>query len=82
MGGHGNELAGYLQIHLLALLQIFLILIQDQRNGDILYFDFILTQQEQDQIQRALKILQRLTALGLHHLFQFENGIIQWSLPQ
>ena len=82
MGGHGDELAGHLQIHLLAPLQILQILVKDQGNGDILYLDLIFAQQEQDQIQRALEILQRFAALGLHHLFQLENGIIQWYLPQ
>ena len=77
MSGHGDELAGYLQIHPLALLQIRLVLIQDQGDGDVLYLDLILAQQVQDQIQRPLEILQGFAALGLHHLFQFENWIIQ-----
>ncbi len=55
VGSHGDKLAGHLQIHLLALFQIILVLVQYQRNGDILYFYFIFTQQEQDQIQRPLK---------------------------
>ena len=78
MGSHSDELAGHLQIHLLAPLQIFQILVQNQGDGDILYFDLVLTQQEQDQIQRAFEILQRFVALGLYHLFQLENRIVQW----
>ena len=42
MRGHGHKLAGHLQIHLLPLFQIFQILIQDQCNGYILNFYFIL----------------------------------------
>ena len=58
----------------LPLVQIGQILVQDQGNGDVLYLDFILAQQEQDQVQRPLEILQSLRRLGLHHLFQLING--------
>ena len=77
MGSHGDELTGHLQIHLLALLQIRQILVKDQGNGDVLYFNFVFAQQEQDQIQRPLEILQRLAALGLHHPFQLKDQIVQ-----
>ena len=51
-------------------IQIGQILIQNQRDRDILYFNFILAQQEQYQVQRALKVLHPLPVV--HHLFQLE----------
>ena len=77
MGSHGHKLAGHLQIHLLAPVQIRQILVQNQGNGDILYFDLILTQQEQDQVQGPLKILELL--FSLDHLFQLINGTFQFA---
>ena len=44
VGGHGDELAGDLQVHLLPLVQIFQVLIQDQGDGDILNLNFIFSQ--------------------------------------
>ena len=63
--------------HPLPLFQIRLILLQYQRDGDVLYFDFILAQKVQYQVERPLEVLQRLVAPGLHHLFQLENRIVQ-----
>ena len=77
LGCHGDELAGNLQIHPLALFQIRLVLLQDQRDGDVLYLYFIFSQQVQYQIERPLEILQRLVAPCLYHLFQLENRIVQ-----
>ena len=74
---HSHKFAGYLQVHLLPLFQVCQVLVQDQRNGDVLNLDFIFTQQEQDQVKGPLKILQRLCRLALHHFFQFENRIVQ-----
>ena len=58
-------------------LQIRQILVKDQRDGDVLYFNFVFAQQEQNQIQRPLEIFQRLAALGLHHPFQLKDQIVQ-----
>ena len=77
VGSHGHKLAGHLQVHLLAPVQIRQILVQNQGNGDILYFDLILTQQEQDQVQGPLKILELL--FSLDHLFQLINGTFQFA---
>ena len=79
MGGHGHKLAGHLQVHLLAPVQIGQILVQDQGNGDVLYLDFILAQQKQDQVQRPLEILKLL--FSLNHLFQLINGTFQLPVP-
>ena len=79
VGSHGHKLAGHLQIHLLAPVQIRQILVQNQGNGDILYLDFILAQQEQDQVQGPLKILELL--FSLNHLFQLINGTFQLPVP-
>ena len=44
MGSHGNKLAGYFQVHLLALGEPLEILVTDQRNGDVLDFHLIFAQ--------------------------------------
>ena len=70
LGGHGDELAGHLQVHPLAQLQVAEVLVQDQRDGDILYLDLIFAQQEQYEVQRSLEVLQLPPVM--HHLFQLE----------
>ena len=68
MGCHRHKLTGHLQIHLLTALQPTDILVANQRNRDILDLHLILAQKEQDQIQRALKVL-HLLLFGANHLF-------------
>ena len=74
LSGHGDKLAGHLQIHLLAQLQVGQILLQNEGDGDILYLDLVLAQQIEDQIQRALKVLHALPAV--HHALQFIDRYI------
>ena len=57
MGGHGDKLAGDLHVQPLHLVQIGQILLQNRRNGNILYFYFIFTEQEKNNIQRPFEIL-------------------------
>ena len=73
LGGHGDELAGYLQIHLLAFLHPDQILIQDQRDLNVPDLHLIFAQQVQDQIQGAYKVLPVLF-FALHHPFQVVDG--------
>ena len=67
--GHGDKLAGHLQVHLLAPVQIRQILLQNGGDLDILYFNFILAQQLKNNIQRPLKILQHV-GLGMDDALQ------------
>ena len=81
MRRHGDKVAGDFQIELLALLQIGKILVQDERDGDILYFDLVFREQVKDQVKRPLKVLQLLAAAFLHHALELEDGVIH-VLPQ
>ena len=69
MGCHGYEFAGDLHIHPLHLFQIGKILLQNSCNGHILYFNFIFAQKQENNIQRAFKILHTLIA-GTDNAFQ------------
>ena len=60
VGRHGDELAGDLHIHPLHFIQIGQILLQNGGDLDILDLYFIFAQQQEDDVQRAVKILQRL----------------------
>ena len=76
MRRHNDKFAGHLQIHFLSLLQPHNVLVADQGNGNILYFQLIFPQKKQNQIQRAFKILHLLRP-GVNHLFQFEYRTFQ-----
>ena len=73
---HCDELARDLEIELLSLLEIGEVLVQDERDGNVLNFYFIFRQQEEDEVQRSLKVLQRFRAALVDHALQLENGIV------
>ena len=73
---HCDKLARDLEVELLSLLKIGEVLIQNERNGNVLNFYFIFRQQEEDEIQRSLKVLQRFRAALVDHALQLENGIV------
>ena len=82
MRRHRDELTRDLQIHPLPLLEIGQILVENERDGDVLNLYFVLAQQEKDEVQRALKVLERFAAPGLNDLFQLKNRVIQTCTPQ
>ena len=73
---HRDEFARDLEIELLSLLEIRKVLIQDQRDGNVLDLYFIFRQQEENEVERPFKVLQRLRAALVHHALQLENGIV------
>ena len=66
IGGHRDELAGDLHIQPLSLVEISKILLQNGGDADVLYFNFILAQQEQDHVQRAVKVRRKLVPRPHH----------------
>ncbi len=78
VAGHGNEFAGDLHVQALHFFQIIKVLLQNGGDGHILDFNFVLTQQFKDNIQRALEILPDLGAGmddALQPVFRFgHNG--------
>ena len=83
VGGHGDKLAGHLQIQFLPLGHPLEVLVQDQSDLDVLDLHFVFIQQMEDQIQRTHKILQ---ILGFHldHPLQVIDGAVhgRTSLPR
>ena len=79
MGGHGDKLAGNLHVHPLHLLQVGQVLLQNGRDGDVLNFYFVFTQQEQDHVQRTVEVLGGVV-LGLYDpckmIFRFVCHIV------
>ena len=73
---HRDEFARDLEIELLSLLEICKVLVQDQRDGNVLDLYFIFRQQEENEVERPFKVLQRLRAALVHHALQLENGIV------
>ena len=69
VGGHGDKLAGNLHIQPLHLVQIGQILLQYGRDGHILNLNPILTQQQENNVQRAFKVL-HLLAAGVDNALQ------------
>ena len=57
---HRDEFARDLEIELLSLLEICKVLVQDQRDGNVLDLYFIFRQQEENEVERPFKVLQRL----------------------
>ena len=57
---HRDEFARDLEIELLSLLEIRKVLVQDQRDGNVLDLYFIFRQQEENEVERPFKVLQRL----------------------
>ena len=76
VGGHGYELAGYLQVKLAALIHPLHILVQDEGDLDILDLQLVLAQQVEDQVQWTHKVPHAFL-LRLHHPFQVVNGCLQ-----
>ena len=64
VGRHGDEFTGNFHVHPLHFFQICQVLLQNGGDGHILNFNFIFTQQFKNNVQRAFKILQRLS-LGM-----------------
>ena len=81
VGGHGDELAGDLQVHLPPLLQPGHILVADQGHGDVLDLHLILAEKEEDQVQGTLEV-PHLLRPGADHLFQFIDRVLQMASPQ
>ena len=79
LGGHGDKLAGYLQVHLLAGGHPGQILVQDQRDLNVLDLHLVFAQQVKDQVQGADKVLHVL-CFGLDHPFQVVDRTVQ-SVP-
>ena len=75
IGRHGDKLAGNFHIHALHFVQIRQILLQNSGDLDILYFNFILAQQQQDHVQRAVEVLERL-ALRVHDAAEMVSRFI------
>ena len=73
---HRDEFARDFEIELLSLLEIRKVLVQDQRDGNVLDLYFIFRQQEENEVERPFKVLQRLRAALMHHALQLENGIV------
>ena len=78
MRRHRDKLAGNLHVHALALVEPGKILLQNRRDADVLNFYFIFAQQKQNDIQRTVKILQRL--LRVYYILQVILGLFH-ALP-
>ena len=76
MRGHLDKLTCDLKIHALHFVKIFKVLIENIRNADIADLYFIFRQEEQDQAQRAFKILKLV--LIPDNALQKETGIIHY----
>ena len=79
IGRHGDKLAGDLHIHALHFVEIGQILLQNGGDLNILYFDFILAQQQQNHVQRAVEILKRF-ALRVHNAAEMVSRFIHADL--
>ena len=76
MRRHRDELARHFKVELFALLEIGEILLQNERDRNVLDLYFIFRKQEENEIKRTFKVLQRFRAALMHHAFQLENGIV------
>ena len=76
LGGHGDKLAGHLQVQLLALVHPGQVLVQNQGDLDVLDLHFIFAQQMENQVQRTCEVLQVLGP-GLHHPLQMIDRTVQ-----
>ena len=76
MRRHRDELARHFKVELFALLEIGEILLQNESDRNVLDLYFIFRKQEENEIERTFKVLQRFRAALMHHAFQLENGIV------
>ena len=74
LGGHGDKLAGHLQVHPLPPLQVLQILVQDQGDRNVRNLYLIFRQQVEDQIQGPLEVLHSLPAV--HHALQLVDRAV------
>ena len=81
MGGHRDKLAGHLKVELLSFFDPVQILIQDQRDLDILDLHLVFTEQMKDQIQRPHEVL-HILFFCLYHTFQVVDRCLHGPPPK
>ena len=80
MGGHDDKLTGHLQVQPLPLFHPLQVLVQKQGDGDVPDFDFVFTQQVENEVQRPVKVLHALLSY-FYHLVQMVYRDIHTSPP-
>ena len=76
MGGHSHKLTGDFQVQLPAAVHPLQVLFQNQGDLDVLNLHLVFTEQVEDQVQRAGKILQ-IFRLRLDHVLQMVDRTVQ-----
>ena len=80
MGGHGDEFAGDLHVHALALVEPGKVLLENGGDVHVLNFNFIFAEQQEDDIQRAVEIFEGLGP-GADDAVQVVYGFVHTNSP-
>ena len=72
-GRHVDELRAQFDIHLRGLLHVFQILLRDPSDGDVVNVDLLLPDQVQQQVQRAIVLLEVKIQRGRHFYSGYQS---------